>query len=437
MRILFSHRIIFGFTAMAALSVLVGYFAFITTKSVQRVSRAIMKENVASLKAAEELELALLSQKGLVSSYFLDNDDSWLKTLEDKKRDFAVWFRKAREVAITENEKLILRDISRKYLVYDRQRNHAIRLYQAGSISGAKNVLLNDMRVSIDKLYQRCEDLILANEILIARAEQASQGNVTRMTAIIWITIFVTLFLGGLLGFFVSRKFNEQLVRTAKLASLGQIAANIAHEIRNPLTSIKMRLYTLEEELSNKSSAKDDLAVIQEEISRMGKTVQNFLDFSRLPEPNLRKCGIAGILEGTLSLVSVKAKSQGITIKTEIDLSLPEITADMEQMRQVFLNIILNAMESMPEGGLLNVSAAGVENKKGAKEIEVIIRDSGCGIPSEMIRKVSEPFFTTKTEGTGLGLFIASRIVERHKGSLLISSRQGNGTSVSVKLPVL
>ena len=138
MRILFSHRIIFGFTAMAALSVLVGYFAFITTKSVQRVSRAIMKENVASLKAAEELELALLSQKGLVSSYFLDNDDSWLKTLEDKKRDFAVWFRKAREVAITENEKLILRDISRKYLVYDRQRNHAIRLYQAGSISGAK-----------------------------------------------------------------------------------------------------------------------------------------------------------------------------------------------------------------------------------------------------------------------------------------------------------
>ena len=285
-------------------------------------------------------------------------------------------------------------------------------------------MLLNDMRVSIDKLYQRCEDLILANEILIARAEQASQGNVTRMTAIIWITIFVTLFLGGLLGFFVSRKFNEQLVHTAKLASLGQDRRQYRPRNQEPLTSIKMRLYTLEEELSNKSSAKDDLAVIQEEISRMGKTVQNFLDFSRLPEPNLRKCGIAGILEGTLSLVSVKAKSQGITIKTEIDLSLPEITADMEQMRQVFLNIILNAMESMPEGGLLNVSAAGVENKKGAKEIEVIIRDSGCGIPSEMIRKVSEPFFTTKTEGTGLGLFIASRIVERHKGSLLISSRQ-------------
>lgn len=437
MRILFSHRIILGFTAMAALSVLVGYFALITTKSVQRVSRAIMKENVASLKAAEELELALLSQKGLVSSYFLDNDDSWLETLEDRKRDFDVWFRKAREVAIMENEKLILRDISRIYLVYDRQRNHAIRLYQAGNISGAKNVLLSDMKASIDKLYQRCEDLILANETLIAQAEQASQGNVTRMTAIIWITIFVTLFLGGLLGFFVSRKFNEQLVRTAKLASLGQIAANIAHEIRNPLTSIKMRLYTLDEELRNKSSAKDDLAVIQEEISRLGKTVQNFLDFSRLPEPALRGCGMGGIIEGTLNLVCAKAKSQGINIQTKIDAALAEIKADTEQMRQVFLNIILNAMEAMPGGGLLDVSVAGVENKKGVRAVEVTIKDSGCGIPSEMIKKVSEPFFTTKPEGTGLGLFIASRIIERHKGSLVISSRQGNGTSVSVRLPVL
>lgn len=87
MKILFSHRIIFGFTIMAVLSILVGYFAFVTTKSVQRVSRAIMKENVSSLKAAEELELALLSQKGLVGSYFLDGNDSWLKTIEDKKRE--------------------------------------------------------------------------------------------------------------------------------------------------------------------------------------------------------------------------------------------------------------------------------------------------------------------------------------------------------------
>ena len=345
-----SHRIIFGFAIMAVLSILVGYFAFVTTKSVQRVSHAIMKENVSSLKVAEELELALLSQKGLVSSYFLDGgNDSWLKTIEDKKKDFDIWFKKAQEVALTDNEKGILRGISQLYPIYDKQRNRAIRLYQSGNLSEAKSVLLNDMKASIDKLYQRCEDLILANEVLIAQAEQASQGNVTRMTVIIWSTVLITLFLGGLSGFFISRKFNEQLIRTAKLASLGQVAANIAHEIRNPLTSIKMRLYTLSEELKNKSSAKDDVAIIQEEISRMERTVQNFLDFSRLPEPTLQKCGIAQILEGTVSLVSVKAQSQGITIRKDIDAILPETVADKEQMRQVFLNVILNAMESMPD----------------------------------------------------------------------------------------
>lgn len=416
---------------------LVGYFAFITTKSVQRVSRAIMKENVASLKAAEELELALLSQKGLVGSYFLDGNDSWLKTLEDKKRDFDVWFKKAQEVALTDNEKVILRGISQIYLVYDKERNRAIRLYQSGNLSEAKSVLLKDMKASIDKLYQRCEDLILANETLIAQAEQASQGNVTRMTVIIWSTVIVTLFLGGLLGFFVSRKFNEQLIRTAKLASLGQVAANIAHEIRNPLTSVKMRLYTLGEELKNRPSAKDDLAIIQEEISRMERTVQNFLDFSRLPEPTLQKCNIAKILEGTVSLVSVKAQSQGITIRKDMDALLPETVVDKEQMRQVFLNVILNAMESMPDGGVLEVGAKSIENKKGVSAIEIKINDSGCGIPFEMINKVSEPFFTTKTEGTGLGLFIASRILERHKGSIAISSEQGRGTTLSIKLPVI
>jgi len=437
MKMLFGHRIIFSFTIMAVLSVLVGYFAFVTTKSVQRVSYAIMKENVASLKAAEELEIALLSQKGLVGSYFLDGNDLWLKTIEDKKRDFDIWFNKAREVALTDNEKVILLDISRIYSMYDKQRNHAIRLYRSGNLSEAKSVLLKDMKASIDRLYQRCEDLILANETLIAQAEQASRGNVARMTAIIWLTVIVTLFLGGLSGFFVSRKFNEQLLRAAKLASLGQVAANIAHEIRNPLTSIKMRLYTLSEELKNRPSAKDDVDIIQEEISRMERTVQNFLDFSRLPEPTLQKCDISRILDGTINLVSVKAQSQGITIRKNIDAVFPETVADKEQMRQVFLNVILNAMESMPDGGALEAGARCIEDKKGVSAIEIKIKDFGCGIPFEMIKKVSEPFFTTKTEGTGLGLFIASRILERHKGSIVISSKQGKGTTVSIELPVV
>lgn len=176
MRFSFSYRITLGLFVMAVLLIIVGALAFITTKDVQGVSRAIMKENVSSLKASEELELALLNQKGMVASYFLDGSSLWLKTLEDRKKDFDSWFKKALDVALTDNEKKILQGVSALYKTYDRQRNKAIRLYQSGNNVEAKNILLNDMKTTIDALYQKCEDLILANEALIAKAEGTGLG---------------------------------------------------------------------------------------------------------------------------------------------------------------------------------------------------------------------------------------------------------------------
>jgi len=437
MKFSFSHRITLGLLVMAVLLIILGVLAFITTKDVQRVSRAIMKENVSSLKAAEELELALLNQKGMVASYFLDGSSSWLKILEDRKKDFDFWFKKAQDVALTDHEKKILQDVSVLYKTYDRQRNKAIRLYQSGNILEAKNILLNDMRTTIDALYQKCEDLILANEALIAKAEVTSQGNVVRMTSLIWSTIVITLLLGSMTGVFISRKINEQLVRAAKLASLGQLSANIAHEIRNPLTSIKMRLYSLHEVLSKDSLASDDLNVINEEIGRMEGTVNNFLDFARPPELNLQSADIVRILEATVNLIAPKARSQNIAIQKQLHDFPLELKIDKEQMRQVFLNIMLNAIEAMPNGGTLKIDAAKNEDKKSNKVLEINIRDTGTGITPEIKNKITEPFFTTKAEGTGLGLFIASRIVKMHKGSLDIDSQSGKGTTVTLRIPVV
>ena len=436
MKFSFSHRIIGAFLIIAVLLIFVGYFAFVTTNNLQKVSRAIMKENVSSLKAAEELEIALLNQKGLVASYFMDSNPSWLKILEDKKKDFDEWLKKAQDSALTDNEKRILQDIVSLYRTYDKQRNKAIRLYQGGNPSEAKNILLNDVRKNIDYVYQKCEDLILANEGLIAQAEASSQGNVFRMTALIWATIIITLLLGSFMGFFIARKINMQLVRSAKMVSLGQLSANIAHEIRNPLTSIKMRLYSLEEELKNNSSTKDDMDVITEEINRMEKTVKNFLDFARPPEPNLEKCDIIQVLEGTVSLISLKAKSQNIQIKKEFDVASCELKADKEQMRQVFLNIMLNSIEAMPKGGVLEILTQKNQDRNSVNILEIQIKDTGPGISNEVKNKLFEPFFTTKAEGTGLGLFIASRIIQMHKGKLEIKSQLEKGAILTLKLPI-
>lgn len=421
---------------MAILSIFVGYFAFVTTSNLQKVSRAIMKENVSSLKAAEELELALLNQKGLVSSYFLDGNVAWLKTIEEKKKDFDNWFKNAQDVALTVEEKRILKGISGLYKTYDNQRNRAIRLYQAGNIIEAKRVLLNDMKNSIDYLYQKCEDLILANEALISKAEESSQRNVVTMTSLIWITILITLCLGAFLGFFIARKINEQLVRSAKMATLGQLSASIAHEIRNPLTSIKMRLYSLGEELKSNSVTKDDMNVIDEEISRMEKTVKNFLDFARPPELNLQKCDINQIIEGTVGLLLPKANSQNIQIKKTLKAPVSEIEIDKEQIRQVFLNVMLNAIEAMPNGGALEITTDKQTDKESKDILEIKVKDTGSGISSDLKRRLFEPFFTTKSEGTGLGLFIASRIIQMHKGAIGVESQPGKGTTVIVRLPI-
>ncbi|MBN2374019.1 MCP four helix bundle domain-containing protein [bacterium] len=437
MKFSFKHKIIFGFLLIAVLLLFVGYFAFLTTKNLQKVSNAILKENVSSLRAAQELELALLNQKGFVSSYFLDGNPVWLEILEGKKRDFETWFKNAQNVALTSREDEILEKIFALYTIYDNQRNEAIRLYEAGNTSEAKQLLLVDMKKSIDALYLECENLIAINEALIQDAEAASRKRAAMMTGLIWVTIITTLFLGSLMGFFIAHRVNEQLIRSAKMASLGQLSANIAHEIRNPLTAIKMRLYSLTRELTNIPYAGEDLGIIREEIDRIEKTVKNCLDFARPPEPNFQRCDVNKILEGTINLVSSKAESQHIRIIKRFNATPAQTEADGEQMRQVFFNLILNAIEAMPDGGDLDLSIEKREDKRMQSIIEIRIADTGPGLPVNFKRRIFEPFFTTKTEGTGLGLFIASRIIHMHKGAIEAESQPGHGTVFAVKLPVI
>lgn len=436
MKFTFSHRIIVSFLVIAILLILVGYLSSLTTKNLQKVSRAIMKENVSSLKAAEELELALLNQKGMVSSYFLDGNISWLQSLEERKKDFEEWFNNAQGVALTDGEKKILQDIMDLYKVYDNQRNRAIRLYNMGNTAEAKRILLNDMKNSVESLYQRCEGLILANEALIAKAEVSSRKESTAMTNLIWGMIIAVLCLGIFMGFLIARKINDRLIYSAKMASLGQLSANIAHEIRNPLTSIKMRLYSLEKALKDDIDTKEDISVISEEINRMENTVRDFLDFARPAQPNLQKCDINQILEGTINLISPKADSQNIKLQKNFDAALAEPRADKEQIRQAFLNILLNSIEAMPDGGILEITTAKTSDKRLNSVLEIKIKDTGVGMSPDVKRRLFEPFLTTKSEGAGLGLFIASRIIQMHRGTIEVESQVGKGTVMSVKLPL-
>jgi signal transduction histidine kinase/putative methionine-R-sulfoxide reductase with GAF domain len=228
------------------------------------------------------------------------------------------------------------------------------------------------------------------------------------------------------------RKTEAQLIRSEKLAALGQLAAGIAHEIRNPLTSINILIHSLTENLSSGDSHREDLKVIEEEINRINEILDRFLRFAKPAAPLLEKTDVASIFEETLQLIRPRIEKQRIVVRKEFQ-ALPIILMDREQIKQVALNLLLNAVQAMPEGGTLTLRG---QNSEDGQWIRISIQDSGMGIPSEDMNKLFDPFFSTKEGGVGLGLSIAHRIIDQHHGKIEVESNPGEGTLFALWLPI-
>ena len=220
------------------------------------------------------------------------------------------------------------------------------------------------------------------------------------------------------------------LIQSEKLASVGKLAAGVAHEINNPLTCVLTNSSLILEDLPPDDPRREDLQTVVNETLRCRKIVKGLLDFARQTKPQKQVLSINKTAEDVLMLVRNQASFQNIMIKTDLDPELPPVFADADQMRQVVLNIVLNAADAMPQGGSLRVRSHSNSN-----HVELNISDTGSGIPEEIQDRLFEPFFTTKKTGTGLGLSIAYGILERHHGLLKVESSPGSGTTVTVVLP--
>jgi signal transduction histidine kinase len=228
------------------------------------------------------------------------------------------------------------------------------------------------------------------------------------------------------------KKTEAQLIRSEKLAALGQLAAGIAHEIRNPLTSINILIHSMTKNLPSGDSHKEDLKVIEEEIHRMNEILDQFLRFAKPATPLLEKADVFSIFEETLQLLRPHIEKQLIVVEKEFQ-PLPIILMDREQMKQVFLNLLLNAIQAMPGGGHLTLRG---QNSEDGQWIHISIQDSGIGISSENINKLFDPFFSTKEGGIGLGLSITHRIIDQHHGKIEVESAPGKGTLFTIWLPI-
>lgn len=224
----------------------------------------------------------------------------------------------------------------------------------------------------------------------------------------------------------------DTMQRVEKMATIGELAAAIAHEIKNPLAGISGAIQVFAEDFSPNDPRKEIIKEVLGEIDRLDKAVRDLLSFARPPEPNFVKTPILPVVERATRLIGAQAKKQNVNIEI-IAAEDIEFHVDPEQMQQVFLNVMINALHSMPGGGILTVMTY---PKTDRGEAEISITDTGQGIRQEEILNIFKPFFTTKHGGTGLGLAISKNIVEKHGGALIVESQVGTGSKFRIILPL-
>ena len=227
----------------------------------------------------------------------------------------------------------------------------------------------------------------------------------------------------------------QQLEHADRLASIGEMAAGIAHEIKNPLAGISAAVTIIKDDMLSDDPRGSILGEVVDQVKRLDKTVNDLLFFGKpsVPEPSC--VDINSILETTLKFASQHRGGVNIQKNIELEPGLPPVYADDKQMQQVFLNLLLNAYQAMPAGGILGVKSSHI-NRDDKNYIRVEISDTGYGMPAQIMEKIFTPFYTTKAQGTGLGLPICSKLIKLHNGDIRVASTEKKGTLFTVELPV-
>jgi signal transduction histidine kinase len=227
---------------------------------------------------------------------------------------------------------------------------------------------------------------------------------------------------------------NRRLVQAEKLASIGRLSATIAHEIRNPLTSVKLNIQKLVQEDGLGDEEREHLAISQEGIRQIEKFIKELLDFTRFSDLNTERFSVVQIVEEAVKMMKDAFRDKRIVPERNYADDLPFVQVDGDKMRQVFLNLLRNAYEAVDEGGRISL-ALSLTGDDGPRRIKIRIADNGCGIPEKDWDMIFEPFFTTKPTGFGLGLANSRKIVEQHRGSIRVVKKRGRGTAFEIMIP--
>jgi two-component system sensor histidine kinase HydH len=228
------------------------------------------------------------------------------------------------------------------------------------------------------------------------------------------------------------RRLQQEVERTKRLASLGSLAAGVAHEIRNPLSSVKGFATYFREKLKDNPQDRDTATTMIQEVERLDRVIGQLLEFARPSTLRIKPVRLADLVQHSLKLIDGDARAKGIEIKSEVPSNLPDVLIDADRMSQVLLNLYLNSLQAMDAQGILEVTVSRDETRK---LTTIIVADNGDGIDPAEQEHIFDPYFTTKPDGTGLGLAIVHKIIDAHHGTVKVKSKPGLGTAITLILP--
>ncbi len=477
-------RIYAVLTAMVLITLLGGLIMVWYTYRMEGLLIYLIDRNMAASQAAEALESSLAYQKGFVSYYYQDGDPDWLEALGEYRQIFRQRLNEVRSFSDSEGQEQAINRIEAEYIEYVRSQDQVIELYLKGKRKVGSE-LHKEVRDHFFSILDHARDYRDYYAERMAQVKASSQKQSRKLRIIAGTAILFVLFLAVLLAFVLVnnvlgpvrrlaleadreagvqqsddevkalrrsvrgliedmdqtntelQRSREHLLQAEKMAMVGKLAAGMAHSLRNPLTSVKMRLFSLGRTLELTPDQKEDFDVISEEIVHTDTIVQNFLEFSRPPKLKMQQVSPSEVVDMVIQLLHHRLESYDVVIEVHRRGPLPEVQVDPEQLKEALANLIENACESMKGlGGKIFIDEEPSSDGVSGPSAVIRMTDNGPGIPSNIREKVFQPFFTTKEEGSGLGLSISTRIIEEHGGSLQLVSEGHEGATFIITLPV-
>ena len=389
------------------------------------------------LRIAEHVDTAVVELTGeLLRAELAADAARWQQYLE-KSRALAVWIGGQKPLLETKHERELLERVASDYARYLTEAAGFVQQLGPGKMTDAEHRQMVGLLEQLSEVRRKGVGQFLADSHRYIATLQKVNLALLATTAALAGWLLLAAHRGILVP--LRRQLAETgaaLEHAQKLASLGVLASGVAHEIRNPLTAIKARLYTHQKLLPKGTPEHEDCDFIGGEINRLERIVRDFLQFARPGEPQLAAVSPAALLREVRELLAPELRAASVELAVDGAVETA-IAADAHQIKQVLINLVRNAAESIGGSGTVTLRARGSRLAEGsARAVTLEVEDTGKGIPADVQKRLFDPFFTTKPSGTGLGLSIAARIVEKHGGALEFQTQPGRGTTFRLVLPV-